>query len=185
MEKLRNYGVSFAGLSLGEHVFDFHAAQSFFDLFDFEQDFEQPDLTLQVILDKKNNFLDLKFHLSGSIDLVCDVTNERYSEAIAGDSEIIVNFGEEFDDSDDEVWVIPQSEHTLNIAQMLYEMALLALPQKRIHPSVLNGESHSEMLELLEKYGLFEEEEESEAIKESNDQEIDPRWEQLKKLKKQ
>lgn len=180
MEKFRYYSVSFAGLSLGVHDFEFQIAQSFFDLFEFEQDFAKPELKLRLKIDKKNNFLELFFDLSGTIEVNCDLTNEPYREEIQGNSEVIVKFGEELDDSDDEVWVIPRGEHQINIAQMVYEMTLLALPNKRIHPDVQSGKSHSEMLELLEKYGLQEEEEEE---TDSNEEETDPRWEALKKLK--
>lgn len=183
MEKFRNYEVSFSGLSLGKHQFEFEIKQSFFDLFEFEQDFSTPDLKIELILDKKNTFLDLIFKLSGSIELNCDLTNEAYRDEIKNSSEIIVKFGEEFDDSDDEIWVIPHGEHSINIAQMIYELALLALPNKRIHPDVKNGKSHSEMLDLLDIYGLHEEDETAEEIDHSNDEEIDPRWEALKKLK--
>ncbi|SMC52750.1 YceD family protein [Moheibacter sediminis] len=182
MEKFRYYNVSFSGLNLGEHDFEFHITQPFFDLFEFEQDFQKPDLKLKLVLDKKNNFLELHFKLKGTVELNCDLTNEPYSQKIKGKSDVIVKFGEEHDYSDDEVWVIPQGEHSVNIAQMVYEMTLLALPIKRIHPDVESGKSHSKMLELLNQYSL---DNESEIIEEenSNDEEIDPRWEQLKKLK--
>jgi len=181
MEKFRYYNVSFAGLSLGKHDFEFHVTQPFFDLFEFEQDFRNPDLKIQLVLDKKNNFLELDFKLSGAVELDCDLTNEAYNQELKGKSEIIVKFGEEFDNSDDEVWVIPHGEHYVNIAQIIYEMTLLSIPIKRIHPDVLNGKSHSEMLDLLEQYSLQENEKDDEN---SNNEEIDPRWEQLKKLKK-
>src|SRR5690606_14070688 len=80
---------------------------------------------------------------------------------------------------------IPSAEHTINIAQMFYEMSLLAIPRKKIHPDVLSGESHSEMLDLLDQYSLTEDEVEeffSDETSESNE-DIDPRWEVLKKLK--
>lgn len=187
MDKFKKYSVSFAGLSLGKHHFDFSITQSFFDLFEFEQDFQNPDLKIELILDKNNNFLDLFFKLSGEIELHCDLTNEVFSQEIEGNSEIIVKFGEDFDDSDDEVWEIPQGEHSVSISQMIYEMTLLAIPNKRVHPDVLSGKSHSEMLKLLEQYTLHEtDEEEDEEEDDSNSEEtIDPRWESLKKLKKQ
>ena len=189
MEKFRYYNVSFAGLPLGQHEFEFQITQSFFDLFEFDQDFQHPNLRVDLVLDKKNNFLELHFQLSGTIEVNCDLTNEPYEEKISGKSSIIVKFGSEFDDTDDEVWVIPQGEFTINIAQMIYEMTLLALPRKRIHPDVQSGKSHSEMLELLEQYSLdevdFDEIGKNELSEDSNDEEIDPRWEALKKLKKQ
>lgn len=181
MEKFRFYNVSFAGLSLGQHDFEFKITQSFFDLFEFEQDFHSPDLKINLILDKKNNFLELDFKLSGTVELNCDLTNEPYRQELDGNSSLIVKFGEEYDNSDDEVWVIPHGEHSVNIAQMIYEMTLLAVPVKRIHPDVLSGKSHSEMLDLLDEYSLQEEEETEQES--SNEEEIDPRWEKLKQLK--
>jgi uncharacterized metal-binding protein YceD (DUF177 family) len=191
MEKFRYYNVSFAGLSLGQHEFDFQITQSFFDLFEFDQDFQHPNLTVHLLFDKKNNFLELTFDLSGTIEVECDLTSEPYEEKIDGKSFIIVKFGEEFDNTDDEVWVIPHGEFMINIAQIIYEMTILALPTKRIHPDVKSGKSHSEMLELLDQYSLEEEdfaaddeeEQDSETEDETNNEEIDPRWEALKKLK--
>src|SRR5690606_42001506 len=106
---------------------------------EFEQVFRNPDLKINLELDKKNNFLELGFELSGTVELDCDLTSEAYDEELKGKSEIIVKFGEEYDDSDDEVWVIPYGEHQINIAQMIYEMTLLAVPVKRIHPDVKSG----------------------------------------------
>lgn len=187
MEKFRYYNVSFAGLSLGVHDFEFQITQSFFDLFEFDQDFRDPDLKLHLVFDKKNNFLELAFHLSGTIEVLCDLTNQPYRDSIEGNSALIVKFGDDYDYLDDEVWVIPQGEHMINIAQMIYEMTLLALPVKRIHPDVKSGKSHSEMLDLLDQYGLNEEEETISSTTEEdenlNEDEIDPRWEALKNLK--
>jgi len=177
MEKFRNYDISFSGLKLGRHEFEFQITQPFFDLFEFDQDFGRPDVKVITVLDKKNNFLELIFKLSGTVELICDVTNEPYDQPIEGENEIIVKFGEDYDVSDDEVWVIPYGEHSVNVAQLIYEMILLAIPVKRIHPDVLNGESNSEMIELLEKYSPHEHQN-------SNEEAIDPRWEVLKKLKK-
>lgn len=181
MEKFRYYNVSFSGLNLGQHDFEFHITQPFFDLFEFEQDFQKPDLKLKLILDKKNNFLELSFKLKGNVEINCDLTNEPFNQKVKGEANVIVKFGDDYDYSDDEVWVIPQGEHSVNIAQMIYEMTLLALPLKRIHPDVENGKMHSEMLDLLNQYSIENEENQKES---SNEEETDPRWEQLKKLKK-
>lgn len=174
MEKFRNYDVSFTGLSLGNHDYDFHLTQAFFDLFEFEQEFLNPDLSLQLNLDKKSNFLELKFTLKGNVELICDITNEPFSQKLKNQGNLLVKFGEQFDDSDDEILVLPHGEHAVNIAQFAYELTLLAIPQKRIHPNVAKGKSHSKMLEFLDKYSIHTQ---------TNEEEIDPRWEKLNKLK--
>lgn len=178
MEKLRNYDISFSGLKLGRHEFEFQMTQPFFDLFEFDQDFSSPDIGVTVALDKRNNFLELEVRLKGSVELVCDLTNERFDQQIESFNRVIVKFGEDYDLTDDEVWVIPYGEHSINIAQLVYEMSLLAIPAKRIHPDVLRGESSSEMIDLIEKFSPHE------AGDSDTSEEIDPRWEALKKLKK-
>lgn len=187
MEKFENYDVSFAGLSLGEHEFEFHVTQEFFDLFEIEQEFRKPEIDLKLILDKKNNFLDLIFQLNGKVELDCDLTNESFHEELSNYAEIVVKFGDDYDFTDDESWIIPSTEHTINIAQMFYEMSLLAVPRKKIHPDILSGDSQSEMLDLLDQYSLTEETDDEEEFLSDEDlesnKEIDPRWEVLKKLK--
>lgn len=175
MEKFKNYTISFSGLSLGKHDFEFQLTQTFFDLFEFEQDFKKPDLNLKVVVDKKSNFLELHLSLFGTIELDCDLTSEPYDQNLIGNSVLIVKFGDHYDYTDDEVWVLPHGEHQLGLAQIFYEMTLLALPAKRIHPGIEAGTFHPEMLELLDKYSLHE--------PQTNKTEMDPRWETLKKIK--
>jgi uncharacterized metal-binding protein YceD (DUF177 family) len=53
---------------------------------------------------------------------------------------------------------------------------VLAVPQKRVHPGIENGSLHSDMLERLEKLHPNESTKAHETT--------DPRWDALKKLKK-
>ncbi len=178
MDKRRNYDVSFAGLSLGTHTVKFHLTQEFFDLFDFDQEFRNPNIDVELTLDKNTTFLDFLFKMNGTIEVENDLTGEPYTEEIKGDMEIVVKFGEDYDDSDDEVLIIPHGEYKVNVAQLLYELVLLNIPTKHIGGD-LNSEQAKKAMELLEQYSPKEELEESE-----EDKEIDPRWEALKKLKK-
>ena len=181
MDKFRNYNVAFVGLTLGQYEFEFEITQTFFDLFEFDQDFRYPKLKLKLTLDKRNNFLELFFKLKGTVELDCDLSNESFTKKIKGKSNIIVKYGETHDFTDDEIWIIPHGEHAINISQMIYEMTILAVPVKRIHPDVKNGAINPEMLDLLEQYTLTNEDETLE--QELNEEEIDPRWAQLKNLK--
>ena len=84
-----------------------------------------------------------------------------------------MKFGEEFNDDNDEILIIPQGEHQINVAQFIYEMIVLATPKKRIHPGIEDGTLKSDILAKLEEL----------KPKENNNlNEIDPRWEDLKKL---
>ena len=72
---------------------------------------------------------------------------------------------------DDEILIIPHGEHKVNLAQYIYELTVLSVPAKRIHPGVIDGSLKSEILNILEDLKPKE-----------NKKTIDPRWEKLKKI---
>lgn len=190
MDKLKNYNIIFSGLPLGKTEFDYEITQAFFDLFQFDQDFSQPKVSVSIELEKRSTMLELFIKLKGTVNLICDLSNEEFEQKIEHSSRLIVKFGDEFDDADDEIWVIPREEYQLNVAQLIYELILLSIPTKRIHPDVLTGDSGSEVLRLLNQYMVEEVDEDD--IEDSvtdtdheddDDGDIDPRWAKLKDLK--
>ena len=178
-------------MPFGKSDFTFELSQSFFELFDIEQDFENPNIIATIILEKKSTMLELEIQLKGTITVPCDLTGELFEQEISNKAELIVKFGDVFDDTDNEIWIIPREEYQINIAQILYELAMLSVPTKRIHPDVLNGKSDSDMIELLDQYSIYElnedaeEENEDENNNDDDDdnEDIDPRWAKLKDLK--
>lgn len=176
MDKIRVYDVSFSGLKQGKHTFEFNISQAFFDLFEFEQDFRNPDVSIILLLEKHSTFLELNLEAKGEVSVICDVSDEEYAQDIQGDMELVVKFGHEFDDSDDEVWIIPEGESSLNIAQLIYELILLNIPIKRVNPN-LDSKQAQKALNLLEKYAPKASEENL-----SEDKSNDPRWDTLKEL---
>ncbi len=104
------------------------------------------------------------------VNLVCDITNENFNHPIENDLNVLVKFGAEYDDSEEDVITIPMTDHAFNIAQLIYEVVMLAIPMKKISPNI-----SEEDLEILEKFSPKDETEE--------EPQSDPRWEALKKLK--
>jgi uncharacterized metal-binding protein YceD (DUF177 family) len=171
MDKLRNYDISFSGLKTGKHEFKFEIDKEFFQLFDTEQEFTKPKINVDVLLDKHSTFLEFEISTSGTVELVCDILNEPFDYSLENEVKVLVKFGEEYDDSDEDVITILIQDHAFNISQLVYESVILSIPMKKISPNV-----KSEDLELLDKFSLKEVEEDHEEI-------TDPRWEALKKLK--
>ncbi|WP_100376866.1 YceD family protein [Chryseobacterium geocarposphaerae] len=170
MDKLRNYDVSFSGLKTGKHEFKFEIDKEFFQLFDTEQDFTNPKITVDVLLDKHSTFLEFEIKVSGMVELVCDITNENFDHPIENQIKVLVKFGEEYDDSEEDVITIPTSDHAFNIAQLIYENVALSIPMKKLSPNVTE-----EDLAILDKFSPKDVEEE--------EHESDPRWDALKNLK--
>ncbi len=159
MEKLRNYDISFSSLKLGSHSFELIVEQSFFDLFEFEQEFKNPKIEVSVELVKHSSFLELKVETKGKVILECDISDEEYEQPVENIIKTLVKFGEEFDDSNEEVLIIPLGSHSVNVAQLIFESILLSIPMKHIHPRYAEGYK-DEYTDLLEKYSLPEEGEE-------------------------
>ncbi|WP_262149412.1 YceD family protein [Chryseobacterium foetidum] len=171
MDKLRNYDVSFSGLKTGKHEFKFDIDKEFFQLFDTEQEFTNPKIEVDVLLDKHTTFLEFEIKTEGTVELVCDITNENFTHPVENQIGILVKFGEEYDDSEEDVITIPANDHAFNISQLIYENVALAIPMKKVSPNVSD-----EDLEILEKFSPKDSVEDKE-------HESDPRWDALKNLK--
>lgn len=165
MEGFREYDVSFSGLKLGDHTFEFPLDQKFFDLFSVSPDFDNLQGNAQFVLTKKNTFMEAHLKVNGTVELVCDHSAEDFTQNIQNTLDWVIKFGEEYDDSDDEIWIIPHNEHQINIAQMIYEAILLAIPMKRVKPE-------------------YAKEDELYTQDNTDKPDTDPRWDALKKLKK-
>ena len=170
MDKFRNYDIAFSGLKNGKHEFRFEIDKKFFQLFDTEQEFTEPKIVAEILMDKHTTFLEFKIKTSGTVNLVCDITNKNFDYRIEHEIDVLVNFGEEFDDSNIDVITIPRTDYAFNASQLIYEDVMLAIPMKKVSPDISD-----EDLEILEKFSPKDEIEE--------EPESDPRWEALKKLK--
>lgn len=171
MDKFRNYDVAFSGLKNGKHQFKFEIDNAFFELFETEQEFSKPRIVADVLLEKHTTFLEFWIKTSGDVELVCDITNEPFDFPIENEIKVLVKFGEKYDDSDEDVITIPQHDFAFNVAQLIYEDVMLSIPMKKISPKVSD-----EDLDILEKFSPKIEEE-------TKEQESNPIWDALKKLK--
>lgn len=170
-DPLKEYDISFTGLKPGKHQFIYKIDKKFFDHFDYD-DVLDADVEIILDFDKKSNLFDLHFHGIGNVTLTCDVSNEPYEQPVENKFEVVVKFGIEYNDDNEELIILPFEEHKINVAQQIYELIVLAIPNKRIHPGVLDGTLQSETLNKLNELHPNK----------SKGNEIDPRWEELKKL---
>ncbi len=173
MKELKEYTIPFVGLKVGEHLFNYTIDNTFFANFEFK-DFNSAAINLDVVLVKKATLLEFTLLFNGIVNVNCDVSNEAYNQKIEGDYHFVVKFGEEFNDENEELLIIPHGSHQVNIQQFIYETLVLSVPVKKIHPDVESGTLKSEILSKLEELSLDN--------SENSKEEIDPRWDDLKKL---
>ncbi|HBB48750.1 MAG TPA: hypothetical protein DCZ44_03840 [Flavobacteriaceae bacterium] len=175
--KLKDFDISFIGLKQGNHEFEYELNDSFFEHFGFNE-FCNSKMNVKAILTKGSTMMELAVKGNGTVEVNCDRTNEPFKMNLNPTLDLVIKFGEEYNDEDDELLVLPHGEYQFNVAQYLYEMTVLSLPQKRIHPGVEDGSLESPLLDKLEdlKPKRVEEKEET--------NESDPRWDALKDLLK-
>ncbi|MDN3491499.1 YceD family protein [Winogradskyella bathintestinalis] len=176
MKALKSYTVPFVGLKVGEHNFDYQIDNTFFKHFEYDE-FNAVDVKIDLKFEKKTTLLELYFSAKGSVNINCDITNEPYDQSIDDSFKLVVKFGNEFNDDNEDILIVPHGEYEINVAQYIYELIILAVPIKRIHPGIEDGTMQSEILSKLEELSP----QKDQKVKSSED-DIDPRWNNLKKL---
>jgi len=178
MKKLAAFLIPFVGLKQGKHEFEYLIDREFFEHFEYD-DFNSANIKIDLLFEKKSTIMELTFKAVGVVNVNCDLTNEPFDQPIDAELTLVVKFGDSFNDDNEELLILPHSEYQLNVAQYIYELIVLSVPLKRVHPGVLDGTLKSEVLEKLEELSPKEDHD----IEENdNGEEIDPRWNKLKKL---
>ena len=176
MKVSNEYLIPFIGLKLGKHQFDYQIDKTFFDRFEYD-DFESCDIKTTVVLEKKTTMLELHFKHKGTVNVPCDLTGENFDLPIKGKLKLVVQFGDEFNNDNEELLILPHGEHQIDLSQYIYEMIALSIPHKRIHPGVKDGTLKSDALEKLNAIQVKDNKK-----VENKEENIDPRWDKLKNL---
>jgi uncharacterized metal-binding protein YceD (DUF177 family) len=169
----------------GLHEVDFSIGDAFFQQVEGNDLLEKGNLTARVKIDKGANLIELTFQIVGKVTLVCDRSLETFEHPLDFTEKMIYKFGSEVKEIDESVMMITRDTPSINVAQLIYEFILLALPLKKIHPDYKN-ELDEEDNELEGGFVYLDEastEDSTEETKEESTTAVDPRWEKLKKLK--
>ena len=175
MKQLKEFAIKFVGLKLGEHCFEYTISNSFFEHFEYNE-FNETDVKVKVVLNKKTTLLEFSLNASGSVNVNCDLTNEPFNQEVSNAFDLVVKFGDEYNDENEEILIVPHGEYEINIAQYIYELIVLSVPSKRIHHGVTDGTLKSDILKKLEELSPKGENDKNDS------EDIDPRWNTLKKL---
>jgi uncharacterized metal-binding protein YceD (DUF177 family) len=170
VDYLKQFVIPFHGLKVGKHHYEYNIDNEFFEYFEYAE-FAEGSFRIEIVLEKQERMLELDFSIKGEAKLLCDRCAGEYMQDVQGSNRLIVKFGSEEQEISDEILVIPESKHHLDISPFIYEYIILHLPYKRLHPQGEKGEStcDPEMIRLLEA--------------KAKTASADPRWDELKKIK--
>lgn len=166
-----SYTIGLSGLKEGRHTIDFEIGNKFFESFE-ESEIKEGSLFANIELEKRSTHIDLFIRISGRVKVCCDRCLEMFFLPIECENRLLIKFGKKIEDSDPDIISFTTDEHELDLTQHFYEYIHLALPIKRVHPDDENGNSTCDPLMLDKLKELI--------VEEDNDN--DPRWDELRKL---
>lgn len=175
MKPLKEFTIPFVGLKLAKHHFEYDIEQAFFEYFEYEE-FNNAQVKVNLELEKKTTLLELHFKISGFVNVNCDLTNEPYNQTIDNAFDLVVKFGDAYNDEHENILIVPHGTYEINVQQYIYETIVLGVPIKRVHPGIKDGTLDSEILKKLEELSPKGSKEKK------TEDDIDPRWNTLKKL---
>lgn len=186
--KFAQYNLRLQGLPEGKHHYDMTMGNEF--LANMENpDIHNADLKVGVDVDVRHGEYFITMKINGTVTLLCDRCLDALVWPVDTEYSLTVRFGESYDDSTDEVLVIPSSDPTLNIAYLLNDTVTLSLPMRHVHPA---GQCNRAMTQRLHSHKVStpggdgdevsDEELIEETRNEAEDAATDPRWDALKGL---
>jgi uncharacterized protein len=167
------YKISFGGLPVGIHEFEFVLNEKFFKGIE-NSEIEKADLQVNAVLTKQNHTLQVDFVIAGTVAVDCDRCLKGFDFPVRTEESLVVKYGDP-NESNDEILVIREGETEIDASKYLYEYAVLAIPARKV-PCEIDEKKFKCDNEALDKLESLSVEEKK---KEQN-----PMWEQLNKLKK-
>ena len=128
------------GLPAGKSVFSWHAGKEFFDGFDNSEVLDA-DLSVRAEVEKSGSYLGADISLDGTLTVACDRCLEDLAMPVDETVRLSFKFGDEpagggADPAEGEretVW-LPTDGGDIDLSQIVYDYACLALPMQRVHP---------------------------------------------------
>ncbi|MDO9510934.1 MAG: DUF177 domain-containing protein [Bacteroidales bacterium] len=152
MELLKEYVIQFAGLSLGNHTYEFTLNHAFFEHFEASE-IQKADIRVALNLEKQERMMVFNFAINGTAEVPCDRCGDEFDISILGDEVLYVKYGTEYEEESEDILLIPPSEHQIDVSKFIYEYIHLLLPYQRLHPEDESGHSacNPEALKKLEE----------------------------------
>ena len=184
MGKFDKYKVDLKGISSVSYEVKYLLDNQFF------ADIDAPEVTkgnVNVELNVRKlagESFELNFQIEGVVLIPCDRCLDDMEQQISTVEKLKVKLGADYAEDGDWV-IIPEDEGEINVAWFVYEFIALSIPMKHVHaPGKCNKGMYGKLSQHL-CVSVDEEAEESSFggdAEYSTSSEIDPRWNELKKI---
>jgi uncharacterized metal-binding protein YceD (DUF177 family) len=173
----REYSVNIVGLTNTVHRFTFEVRNDFFEHYGTDL-VSEGSLKSEVTLDKHETFIEAAFDIRGTVKLICDRSLDPFDQPIEVKKKLVFKYGDADQELSDEIIMIHRDSERLDLGQYMFEFIALVVPMKKLHPR-FQGEENDEG----DSAGKIIYSSKVSSDESGDSQDIDPRWEILKKLK--
>lgn len=120
------------------------------------------------------------FQIKGTVHVPCDRCLEDMEVEIDSERKLTVTLGDEYAD-DGELITLPYEDAVIDVAWIIYEFIVLEVPITHMHEP---GSCNASMMEALTPHLVAQSEgdDRQEGDAEDDEDHIDPRWSELKKI---
>jgi uncharacterized metal-binding protein YceD (DUF177 family) len=170
------FRVNIIGLSNKIHQFQYEIGDEFFRQYGGTGLVSEGAFHVDVTLDKRETFIEARFIISGQAKLVCDRSLDPFQYPIKTNKKVVFKYGDANEELSDEIIMIHRDSDSLELGQYIYEFIALEIPIKKLHPRYAEEAEDDSEGKIIYTSG-------SEGGQNKEEDDIDPRWEKLKKLK--
>ena len=186
--KFDKYKIDLKGMQGDVMKYDFPLDNLFFTHIDAPE-IQKGKVNVVLTVKRTSRAFELTFDTEGIVWVPCDRCLDEMELPILTNDKIMVKFGREYAEEGDNLIVIPEDEGEINVAWFIYEFIALSVPMKHVHaPGKCNKSMSSKLSKHLrttpdeEPEELFEGNDDDTVVTEDTEEQIDPRWNELKKI---
>ena len=189
MGKFDKYKIDLKGMQADTCKYEFVLDNLFFANIDGPE-VQKGKVNVVLVVKKTSRAFELNFQTDGMVWVPCDRCLDDMEQPVTSTDKLLVKFGQEYAEEGDNLIVIPEEEGEINMAWFMYEFIALAIPMKHVHAP---GKCNKAMSAKLSKHlrttsddemegDAFASDEDSNLATDDNENAVDPRWDELKKI---
>lgn len=175
MCSLESLKIDLKALKEDKTVFDFKLSDDYFAAIDAE-DVRRGCVEVRLVVKRTTDrYFELDFTIKGTVVIPCDRCLDDMEQPIDTESRLVAKLGKEYSEEDDVV-TVDENEGMLDTSWFIYESIALSIPMKHVHQS---GGCNDAMTAIIERHSV------NRSGDGVDEEEVDSRWSELKKLKEQ
>ncbi len=189
MGKFDKYKIDLKGMQADLVIYEFVLDNLYFSHIDAPE-IQKGKVNVMLTVKRTSRAFELNFQTDGVVWVPCDRCLDEMELPVSSTDKLMVKFGQTYAEEGDNLIIIPEEEGEINVAWFVYEFVVLTIPMKHVHaPGKCNKAMTSKLNKHLRTNSNDEDGEESTyepeadvVVEEDAEEQIDPRWNELKKI---